>query len=272
MTPPEAPPEPSHATLLDAAHEAMEAAPEDGAARLAFYARLADGELFVLLEEEARGETIAPRVFPLDDGPVVLAFDEEERLTEFTGAPAPYVALPGRVVVAQLAGQGVGLGVNLGVAPSSTLLAPEALDWLVETLGAAPEEAEARPVAFHKPAGLPEGLLSALDAALAKAGGLARSALLAGVEYEDGTRGHWLAFVEAVEAAQPALARAASEAVHFSGAEEGAVDVVFLTEDAPIVARLSKVALRFDLPQPEAPAARGPVAPGSDPSKPPILR
>ncbi|KDB05422.1 hypothetical protein U879_01765 [Defluviimonas sp. 20V17] len=250
----------------------METDPEDGAARLAFYARLADGELFVLLEEEARDETIAPRVFPLDDGPVVLAFDAEERLAEFTGAPAPYVALPGRVVVAQLAGQGVGLGVNLGVAPSSTLLPPEALDWLAETLGPAPEEAEARPTGFHKPRGLHEGLLGALDTALAKAGGLAQSALLAGVEYEDGTRGHWLAFVGADEAAQPALARAAGEAVRFSGAEEGAVDVVFLTEDAPIVARLSKVALRFDLPKPEAPPARAPAPPGSDPSKPPILR
>lgn len=259
-------------TPLDAAHGLMETDPEDGAARLAFYARLADGELFVLLEEEAREETIAPRVFPLDDGPVVLAFDAEERLAEFTGAPAPYVALPGRVVVAQLAGQGVGLGVNLGVAPSSTLLGPEALDWLAGTLGPAPEETEARPVAFHKPAGLPEGLLGALDASLAKAGGLARAALLAGAEYEDGTRGHWLAFVDAVEPAQSALARAAGEAVRFSGAEAGAVDVVFLAGDDEVTARLARVALRFDLPEPAAPAPRSPAAPGSDPSKPPILR
>lgn len=259
-------------TPLDAAHGLMETDPEDGALRMAFYARLADGELFVLLEDEPEGETISPRVFPLDDGPVVLAFDAEERLAEFTGAPAPYVALPGRVVVAQLAGQGVGLGVNLGVAPSSTLLGPEALDWLVETLGDAPEETEARPVAFHPPRGLPEGLLSALDTALAKAGGLARSALLAGVEYDGGQAGHWLAFLDAVPEAQTALARAASEAVRFSGAEEGAVDVVFLTADAPAAARLAKVALRFDLPEPEARPARAPKAPGTDPSKPPILR
>ena len=43
-------------TLLDAAHQAMEAAPEDGQARLAFYERLAAGELFLLLESEDEGE------------------------------------------------------------------------------------------------------------------------------------------------------------------------------------------------------------------------
>jgi hypothetical protein len=57
-------------------------------------------------ESEAEGDTLAPRVFALEDGPVVLAFDSEDRLAEFTGAPAPYAVLPGRVIAAQLAGQG----------------------------------------------------------------------------------------------------------------------------------------------------------------------
>ncbi|WP_408607872.1 SseB family protein [Acidimangrovimonas sediminis] len=254
----------------------METDPEDGALRLAFYARLADGELFVLLEEgageEGGADNLSPRVFPLEDGPVVLAFDAEERLAEFTGAPAPYVALPGRVVVAQLAGQGVGLGVNLGVAPSSTLLPPEALDWLVETLGDAPEATEAKPVAFHAPRGLPEGLLKALDQALARAGGLAQTAYLAHVAYDDGAEGHWLAILGALDGAEEALARAVAEALRFSGAEEGTLDIVFLAPDAPVVGRLARVALRFDLPEPEAPKQRTLQAPGSDPSKPPILR
>ena len=40
----------SDLTPLDIAHGAMEAAPNDDAIRLAFYERLGDGELFLLLE------------------------------------------------------------------------------------------------------------------------------------------------------------------------------------------------------------------------------
>ena len=127
-------------TALDTAHAAMSAAPEDDAARLRFYARLAEAELFVLLEREAEGEVLSPRLFDLADGPVVLVFDREERLAAFTGAPAPYAALPGRVVARMLGGQGIGLGLNLEVAPSALLLPPAAVDWLAGMLGQVPEE------------------------------------------------------------------------------------------------------------------------------------
>ena len=45
-------------TPLDTVHAAMEAAPQDDAARLRFYERLADSELFLLLTEEAQGDNI----------------------------------------------------------------------------------------------------------------------------------------------------------------------------------------------------------------------
>ena len=92
---------------------------------------------------------------------MVLVFDLEERLASFTGIPAPYAALPGRVIAGLLAGQGIGLGVNLGVAPSSMLLSPEAVDWLAQTLENGPVTLEARPLQFDKPAALPEALLAA---------------------------------------------------------------------------------------------------------------
>ena len=48
-------------TPLDAAYEAMVAAPDgDDAPRLRFYERLADGEMVLLLEEEAQGEKLIP--------------------------------------------------------------------------------------------------------------------------------------------------------------------------------------------------------------------
>jgi hypothetical protein len=259
-------------TPLDIAHAAMDAAPEDDAARLRFYERMADGELFLLLETEVEDQAVMPRVFALEDGPVVLAFDREDRLSAFTGAPAPYAALPGRVIAAQLAGQGIGIGLNLGVAPSSFLIDAGAVDWLAATLGHAPAEAVAQPVAFHAPRGLPDRLIEGLDAKLARAGGLAMTALLAGVSYADGRRGHMLAFVGAVPGAEPALARAAAEALTFSGVDAGEMDVTFLASDEPALVPLARMALRFDLPVPALPDPVARFAPGMDPDRPPRLK
>ena len=125
-------------TPLDIAHGAMDAAPEDDAARLKFYERLADSEMFLLLTKEAIGDQISPEIFDLGDASFVLVFDREERLSAFVGKAAPYVALSGRVVAQMLTGQGIGLGVNLEVAPSQMLIPPEAVVWLCETLAHTP--------------------------------------------------------------------------------------------------------------------------------------
>jgi hypothetical protein len=257
-------------TLLDAAHAAVSADPANEALRLRFYERLADGELVLLLEREAEGRTREPRVFDLEEGPWVLVFDREERLASFTGGIAPYAALPGRVIAGLLKGQGIGMGVNLGVAPSSMLLPPEAMDWLAETLADAPEEVEARPERFLPPA-VPEAVIAALDGKLARTGGLAAAALLAGVVYAGGRRGHLLALLDTAAGAEAALARAMKEALVFSGVEAGELDVIFLTSGSPAAAAMARVALRFDLPQPAA-ADHAPAAPGMDPSRPPRLR
>lgn len=254
-------------TPLDLAAAAMEAGGD--ADRLRFYERLADAELFVLLEDEPDGRQITPRVFDLEDGPFVLAFDREERLAECAGA-APYIALSGRRLAQTLTGEGLGLGLNLGVAPSSQLLPPEAFEWLAKMVANAPEALEARASEIGPPGALPEALLEGLDAKMATLVGLARSAYLAGAVYDGGRHGHLLAFVDAVPGAEAALAQAASEALIFSGIEAGEMDVTFLAASDPMAARLARVALRIALPAPPEPAA--PVAPGSDPSRPPILR
>ncbi len=259
-------------TVLDHAHTAMQAAPGDDAARLRFYERLADSELFLLLAEEAAGDNITPQVFPLEGGSFVLVFDREARLAEFVGATAPYAALSGRIVVQMLAGQGIGLGVNLGVAPSSILIPAEAVGWLSDTLQQGPAQVEARVDEVRAPGGLPELLLTALDAKLAAMAGLARMAYLAGVTYEGGQMGHMLAFVDATPGAESALATAANEALTFSGIEAGAMDVTFLAASDPMSARLARVGLRFDLPEPPRAEPAQPSAPGMDPDNPPKLR
>ncbi|WP_136441852.1 SseB family protein [Pacificoceanicola onchidii] len=259
-------------TPIDTAHAAMEAAPDDDAARLRFYERLADAELFVMLAEEPQGENVTPEIFDVQDARFVLAFDLEDRLSGFAGRAVPYVALSGRVLARMLVGQGIGVALNLEQAPSSILLPETALGWLVETLDHGPSEDEARPQTVAAPSNLPEKLLTALDAKLSTAAGLARKAYLAEVTYEGGARGHLLGITGAVPGAENALAQAINEALVFSGLEAGALDVVFLPDNDPLAAQIAGVALRFDLPEPEQPAEVERIAPGSDPEKPPILR
>lgn len=257
-------------TDLDQAHATMEAAPDDDAARLRFYERLADTEVFLLLAGEPDGDQITPEVFDIADGRFALIFDREQRLAEFVGRTVPYAALPGRGLVGMLAGQGIGLGLNLQVAPSEMLIPSEAVDWLVETLSHNPEETEARLTEVNAPAGLPEEVVTGLDRKLAIAAGLARFAYLAAAVYENGVRGHVLALVDAIPGAEDSLAKAAGEALTFSGIEAGTMDVMFVRASDPLAAHLAKVGLRFDLPEPEAPQAPG--APGMNPEKPPRLR
>lgn len=260
------------ATILDAAHAAMQADPQAEGARRRFYERLAAAELYLLLEREAEGERIAPQIFDLTDQSCVLVFDAPERLTRFTGRPAPYAALSGRAICALLAPQRLGLGLNLDVAPSEILIPPDAVAWLAETVATGPDAVEARIERVFPPGDLPESLLTSLDARLASAAGLASQAYLAGVVYESGGRGHLLGFVDAVPGAEPALARAVSDTLAFSGLDAATVDVGFFRAGDTAAARLAATGLRFDLPAPAPPATLSPAAPGTDPEKPPILK
>lgn len=256
-------------TPLDAAHAEMDAS---DAARLRFFERLADAELMLLLASAPDDGEIVPEIFELQDGPVVLVFDREERLADFVGGPASHAVLSGRRIARLLAGRGIGLGLNLGSAPSAMLLPPAAVDWLAETLGGRPERLEARPEEVSPPAGLPPGLLEGLATKLALAQGMARTAYLVAVRYAGGGAGHLLAIVDARPGSEPALGDAVAEALVFSGIEAGALDVGFFAASDPIVARLARVGIRFDIPVPEAPAAADVAPPGSDPDTPPRLR
>lgn len=259
-------------TLLDRAHEAMQAAPDDPGARLRFYERLATSELFMLLKEPATGGSIAPRLCEVDGQSFVLVFDREDRLARFAGGPAPYAGLSGRAAAAMLATEGLGLGLNLDVAPSAILLPAEAMAWLAEMLAQGPDEIEARPRELTAPAGLPESLLAQLDARLAGAAGLARCAYLAGVTWDNGATGHMLGVIDPLPGAAPALARAVSEVLQFSGLDAAALDVAFFRAEDPVTVRLARVGLRFDLPPAPPQGQAGPGAPGMDPASPPRLK
>lgn len=264
-------------TALDVAHAAMTAGVDTGymgddTARLQFYERLADTELFVLLDQEPEGGTISPALFEVADGRFVLAFDGEDRLAQFADRAVPYAALSGRVLAQMLTGQGIGLGVNLEVAPSAILIPAEAVAWLNQTLDNAPAQVEARLTGLAAPSGLPEALIAALRSKFASAIGLAQAAYLVAVQYEGGGQGHLLGFIGASDRAQDALANAAGEALTFTGIEAGEMDVGFFAPTDPMVKNLARVGVYFEMPQPEARPVQTPVAPGRDPDNPPILR
>ena len=258
-------------TPLDLAHAAMQSGQEPEALR--FYRVLADATLLLLLDHEAVGDVISPQVFELSDGPVILAFDSEERLAGFQDGPVPYASLPGRVIAQHMAGQGLWLGLNLGTgAASETLLPPDALQHLLTLLDVAPLQTEARPHSFTAP-DLPASLDQVLQATFARLSGLAVAAVLAGVTYETRSRGHVLAIIGAQASAEPALARAIAEALAFAGLEAATLDVTFLAPEDPGLAQMARIGRVYEMPVPVAPPkAPIPAAPGSDPTKPPKLR
>ncbi len=265
-------------TPYDRAHAAMESEPENEAKRLAVFDRLADAELFLLLEEEPEDENIKPQVFSTEEGDFVLVFDTEDRLGEFADGPQPYAALPGRVIAQHLVGENIGLGVNLAVADSAMLLPPEALDWLTETLAHTPSEAQGRPVEFTAPGLSPAVialLLPAFEAKLHQLAGIAQAAVLGGVTYEDGHRGHVLAVIGAHEHFRAGIAKAMGEALTFSGLDAGELDVTFLEPEEKAAQLLLDKGLVLHVPEPEEEEVQEIVpgsAPGMDPSKPPKLR
>ena len=259
-------------TPLDDAHAAMEAQPDDATLRLAFYDRLAGSELFLALEAEAQGDNIRPRVFDVEGGRFVLAFDREDRLSAFAEGSAPYAALSGRALAGMLAGQGLGIALNPGVAPSATLIDAVSVDWLQGILSQGADAVEARVEEVGAPVGVPQRLLRALDARLASASGRARLAYLVGTVYAGGQRGNMLVFIDPADGAEPALTRLVADGLRFSGVDAGSLDVAFFRSADAMAARLARVGLRFDLPEPEAPRVAQRPAPGSDPAHPPKLR
>ncbi len=259
-------------TQLDDAHAVMMQDEANDEARLSFYSHLADAELFMLLDGDPVDDNVQPRLFDLEDGPVVLAFDLEERLSAFVGGPAPYAALPGRVIAAQLAGKGIGMGLNVGDAPSSVILPADVMDWLTRTLGTKPKQVTAVPQGFSFPWSVSPEATQRLMEKLGVNAGLAEAVLLAEVIYDGGRRGHILAILGAASGAEPALSGAVSEAMVFSGLDLPELDIVFLAPDDPRCKTIEDVGLRLDLPStgPERTAAA--AIPGRKPDMPPNLR
>lgn len=259
-------------TPLDAAHMAMMADADNPAPRLRFHERIVDAELFVLLEAEADAGRLRPQVFDIAEGRFVLAFDRDDRLAAFLDAPAPYAALSGRRLVAMLAGEGLGLALNLGGHPSESLLDAAAVGWLAQMAGPEPGAmVRARPREIAPPVDAAEPLIEALGAKLAAMADRIDQAWLVTLRHEDGTSALTLALAGVPPAAEPDAAAAIAEALRFS-LDAPPVDLVFLDAGSKAAEACARHGLRFELPQPTLPEPSAPRAPGLDPDRPPILR
>ena len=256
---------------LDLAHERMSLNETDDVARLAFYERVADTEFLMLLNADSDGEAVDPTLITSDGMQFALLFDRVERLAEFAGEIVPYVALSGRACVSMLAGQNIGMGINLGVATSNTLLPPDAIDWLNDILSRQISEDTGQPVSVGRPSAISQDLLGSLNTKLALASGMAKCAYLVNATYGDGTTRLLLGIIDSVGGSETAIVNAVSEALVFSGEDEGAIDVAFFKGSDGLSAHLAKHGLRFDIPEPDL-APNQPSAPGMDPDKPPRLR
>lgn len=259
-------------TAIDRAFRAMEAEPENAAARARFHERVLDAELHLLLEAEPEtDERLRPWIFEIPEGRFVLAFDRDARLAAFLAEPMPCAVLAGRRLVEMVAGHGLGLGLNLGDAPSATLLPAEAVDWLATMAGSAPERVESAARRLGPPGTATPALIEALDHKLAAMAGVIGAAHLVEAEYADGTRALLLLLAGVVDGAQAGVAAGIAETARLGGA--ASLDVAFLAGDAPALAAARARGLTFELPPVRAPEpAERPVPPGMDPDRPPILR
>lgn len=137
---------------------------ETEAGRLRFHQAFAAAPLWLVLED-APGDALRPRLFPLEAGPTALAFDTEDRLASAFDAPVHHVRMPGRALAAELGPRGVHLALNPGAGGAETVLDAAVLAWIAEVFAAPAEAAEA--AALAAPAAPEPALLDGLAARLA---------------------------------------------------------------------------------------------------------
>lgn len=266
---------------------------------------LMGSELLLLLEAPLQGDRMRPVILELEAGATALAFDAEARLAAFGGG-SDYAEINGLALARLLGAQGVNLAVNPGVAPSELFHEAAALTWMAESAEAETRAEAARVGRLGPPRAATEALVAALDGRLAALATYLAEAWLVqaaapeapeapadgadGADGKDGAEetaptllmilrerpGLDLAGKKALdmaaEARREAMVSALARSARLAAPEGPDFATMFVEETAPALAAARRFGLGFELPEPEAPRATGPSAPGMDPAKPPKLR
>lgn len=253
-------------------------APTAGDAETArFYDVFAAAELHLLIDAASLDGDGAPQpvLFPVEGIDTALVFDTEDRLAAFVDDGAAHLTLSGRAVIGMFAGTAAQLGVNLGDAPSATILPQQALAWAAEALRQPIEADTTAAATLTVPRGAMPDLLMAIDAKLAGMGAAVAEAWLCGLG-GGGGRGKPAPLILCVALRSPgaenAVVSALAETARFAGGDKAAFDIAVLGANDPRLDAARKVGLGFEPQNPEPPEVVSPAAPGSDPSKPPKLR
>ncbi|QIE57064.1 hypothetical protein G5B40_17425 [Pikeienuella piscinae] len=246
---------------------AWAAAADDGDAGMArYYDVLAGAELFLAIDPATLdGAAQTPVLFPVDGVKTALVFDTDWRIAEFMGDDAAHLTLSGRAVFAMFAGKGVQLGVNLGDAPSATILPAVAIDWAAEALRQPVEEEAGGAMILTRPIGATPDLLARIDAKLAGIGPALAEAWLCGAGEPDGALVLCLSL--RLESAERAVVAALAETARFAGDARAAFDIAVLREHDARLAAARRVGLGFEIAAPPDTARQAP-----DRSLPPKLR
>ena len=265
-------------TPLDLAHDDMQRGGD--AERLKFYELILDSEVVLWLAQPAEGDALSPQILPMEGTDFVMIFDDDARLAHAAGQTVDRATLPGRALVSMIAGQGLGLALNLGEAPSAILIGPEGVSWMARIMAQAStrpdqisaQSRSARPLSIEQ-TDLPQVVLARLAEKLGLSLGQADAAILVKAGYEDGSVGHILAFVGAQPVAQAALIEAANQAIAFSGMSEDTVlDVTLVAAGSEMAARLRRTGHVLPMERASPVARKASAAPGSDPAVPPKLK
>ncbi len=256
-------------------------APTAGDAEMArFYDIFATTELFLMIDSDtldaaSAGGAPKPLIFPVEGVDTALVFDTETRLASFMEDGGAHLTLSGRALISMFRGTGAQLGLNLGDAPSATILPAPAIDWAAEALSQPIETTEIGDAVLTVPRAVMPDLLQALDAKLAGMGAVVAEAWLCGLGAGAG-RGKPQPMVlclglREVQAEQQVVS-ALAETARFTGGDAPAFDIAVLPLEDAKMAAARKVGLGFEPTDPATQTRSEPAAPGMDPSKPPKLR
>lgn len=264
-------------TPLDRAWATANAELAGDAEMARFYDIFAATELFLLIDPDtfADGATPKPLTFPVEGAETALVFDTEARLAGFMEDGAAHLTMSGRAVISMFKGTSAQLGLNLGDAPSATILPAQAIDWASEALTQPIETTEIGDAVLTVPRAVMPDLLQALDGKLAGMGAVVSEAWLCGLGASAG-RGKPQPMVLCVclreRAAEQSVVSALAETARFIGGDAPAYDIAVLPSGNAKMEAARKVGLGFEPQNPQAVMQAEPVAPGMDPDKPPKLR
>ncbi len=217
-------------------------------AEMAFFAVLLAAELFLALEQEPQADTASPLLVETESGTAALGFDRSDRMAGFVGQTSAFVGLPGRDLVQMLAGKDLMLALNLGC-DNETLLTPDMLSWLAqlpETAVASTPADQLSTSRLFPPSLLPPTTLSAIDMRLAQYRSDGCEAWLADTRAGDAL-GAILVLSGLPASSEAELSRDLHEALLLTAPDVPALTISFVEPDAPILDRLRRVALRFDM-------------------------